>query len=176
MANMLEYYLELDSYYVIFGIMFFLLLLVIILFIMTINTKKKLKKLTRNYTNFMRGKDAESLEDAILRRFEEIDELKEKDEQKQKMLLDIFEKLKGTYQKIGIVKYDAFHEMGGKLSFALTVLDEENNGYVMNSMHGQEGCYTYIKEIIKGQSFITLGEEEKQSLEQAINAKTIVID
>ena len=72
-----------------------------------------------------------------------------------------------TYQKSAIVKYDAF-EMGGKLSFALALLNEEDNGFILNSMHSSsEGCYTYIKEIINGESFIQLSKEEKQALEEA---------
>ncbi len=176
MAEMLESYLGFDTYFLILGIMGFLLILVIFLLVMTINTKRKLKQLTRNYTDFMRGKDAESMEEAILRKFAEIDELEEKDKKKQQKIEELYEKLKGAYQKIGIVKYDAFQEMGGKLSFSIAILDEENSGYVMNSMHSQEGCYTYVKEIIKGKSFITLGEEEKQALEQAITCKTIPIE
>ncbi len=176
MADMLESYLGFDTYFLILGIMGGMLLLVIFLLIMTINTRKKLKKLIRNYTDFMRGKDAESMEEAILKKFAEVDNLEEKDRQKQQKIKDLYEKLKGAYQKMGIVKYDAFHEMGGKLSFSIAILDEENNGYVMNSMHSQEGCYTYIKEIIKGKSFITLGEEEKQALEQAIQCRTIPIE
>lgn len=176
MAEMLESYLEFDTYFLILGVMGFLLIFIIFLFIVTINTRKKLKQLTRNYTDFMRGKDAESMEEAILRKFAEVDNLEEKDKQKQQKIEELYEKLKGVYQKMGIVKYDAFHEMGGKLSFSIAILDEENSGYVMNSMHSQEGCYTYIKEIIKGKSFITLGEEEKQALEQAIKCKTIPIE
>ncbi len=176
MAEMLESYLGFDTYFLILGVMGFLLIFIIFLFIVTINTRKKLKQLTRNYTDFMRGKDAESMEEAILRKFAEVDNLEEKDKQKQQKIEELYEKLKGVYQKMGIVKYDAFHEMGGKLSFSIAILDEENSGYVMNSMHSQEGCYTYIKEIIKGKSFITLGEEEKQALEQAIKCKTIPIE
>ncbi len=66
------------------------------------------------------------------------------------------------------MRYDAFHEMGGNLSFALTMLDEDDNGWVLNAMHSREGCYTYIKEVVKGESFIELAEEEKESLERAV--------
>lgn len=59
--------------------------------------------------------------------------------------------------------------MGGKLSFALALLNKENTGFVINAMHSREGCYTYIKEIINGESYILLGNEEKQAVEQAIN-------
>ena len=81
-----------------------------------------------------------------------------------------------VYEKTGIVKYDAFNEMGGKLSFALAMLDKSNNGYVINAMHSREGCYTYIKEIVKGESFITLGEEEKKALDQAVNSDSKEIE
>ena len=59
--------------------------------------------------------------------------------------------------------------MGGKLSFALALLNKENTGFVINAMHSREGCYTYIKEIIRGESYILLGEEEKEAVDKAIN-------
>ena len=81
-----------------------------------------------------------------------------------------------VYKKVGIVKYDAFNEMGGKLSFALAMLDKSNNGYVINAIHSREGCYTYAKEIVRGESFITLGEEEKKALEKAVNSDNTMAD
>ena len=57
--------------------------------------------------------------------------------------------------------------MGGKLSFALALLDNNDTGFVINAMHSREGCYTYIKEIIKGESYIVLGDEEKEAVEIA---------
>ena len=89
-------------------------------------------------------------------------------DKKTKQIADIFENLKTTVQKCGIVKYDAFHEMGGKLSFALVMLDQNNTGHVINAMHSREGCYIYIKEIIKGESYIPLGDEEKKALDKAL--------
>ena len=62
----------------------------------------------------------------------------------------------------------AICEMGGKLSFALTMLDNDNNGWILNSMHSRDGCYTYIKEIVRGESYIELSEEEAESLDQAV--------
>ena len=70
-------------------------------------------------------------------------------------------------QKVGLVKYDAFNEMGGKLSFSLAMLNESDNGFVLNAVHSREGCYTYIKEIIDGNSIITLAEEEQEALKMA---------
>ena len=86
----------------------------------------------------------------------------------EKEVKEISEKMKTHYQKVGIVKYDAFHEMGGELSFALTMLDENNNGWIFNAMHSREGCYTYVKEIVKGESYVELAEEEAEALDKAI--------
>ena len=87
------------------------------------------------------------------------------------MLKDIrtlYKKLESTIQKVGIVKYDAFQQMGGKLSFCLCMLDEENSGFMLNSVHSTEGCYTYTKEIINGKAMIDLGKEEEAALKMAV--------
>lgn len=154
-----------DPAYIIIG----LLILCILSIVLIIVSNSNLKKLQRKYDSFMRGKNAESLEDVLVKRFEQVDTLIEEDKKKSKKIKEIFNNLDITYQKVGIVKYDAFHEMGGKLSFALVMLDKNNNGYVINAMHSREGCYTYIKEILKGESYIPLGDEEAEALSKAMN-------
>ncbi|MBH1941959.1 DUF4446 family protein [Mobilitalea sibirica] len=139
-----------------------LLLLIIILFI-------KQRKLNKKYKKFMSGKEAQNLEGLILSRFSEIDKLKLDTKGIHAQVEKINDNLLSTYQKIGVVKYDAFKEMGGKLSFVLALLDKNNNGIIMNSVHSsREGCYTYLKEIIKGESFLELSEDEKSALNQAL--------
>ena len=148
----------------------FIILLVILIGVITfsIMTARKLDELRMKYDAFMRGKDAETLEDVIYERFEQVDKLLEDNETKTRQISEIFDNLQYTVQKCGIVKYDAFREMGGKLSFALVMLDKRNTGHVVNAMHSREGCYIYIKEIIEGESYIPLGEEEKQALAKAL--------
>lgn len=146
-----------------------LLILVIVLFIRQSKLKKK-------YNKFMSGATGENLENVILQRFSEIDTLKNSTNQINSEISKINENLLSTYQKIGVVKYDAFKEMGGKLSFVLVLLDKSNNGFLLNSVHSsREGCYTYLKEIIKGESFLELSEDEKTALSQAINCNNYKI-
>lgn len=152
-----------------------LFLLILVLFIITMILKNKMKKLEARYEDFMRGKTGESLENVILSRFDEIDKLKKSDVKKTKALNDIIENLDMTYQKIGIIKYDAFNEMGGKLSFALALLTKENDGFIINAMHSREGCYTYVKEVVKGESYISLAEEEQQALEEAVKSDDFML-
>ena len=128
----------------------------------------KLKTLKRRVDSLTRGKDTESLEDIIVSYLERVESLEEGEEITRAALNAIKDNLKITYQKTGLVKYDAFREMSGALSYSLALLDKENNGVLISSMYSREGCYTYAKEIIKGESKINLSEEEAEALKQAI--------
>ena len=163
---------QVETLYVILG-MAVVIIALLVLFIVNLT---KMKKLKGRLDSFMTGKDAKSLESVMNTRFEEIDKLKKVSNKHTSQLKSIDEEMLSVYKKVGIVKYDAFNEMGGKLSFALAMLDKKNNGYIINAMHSREGCYTYIKEIINGESYITLGEEEKKALDSAIKQDSISED
>ena len=140
----------------------------ILLLIMTIICILQTSKLYRRYDCFMRWKDAESLESVILGHIDEIKELKVQDRANKDTMRTLTRSVKGSYQKFGMVKYNAFKGMGGNLSFALALLDLNNTGFILNSVHSREGCYLYIKSVEKGETDIGLGNEEKEALEQAL--------
>lgn len=163
---MIEYYLGIDSDYVLIGIAALALILLIIVFVNII----QMHKLKKKYKMFMDGKNAKTLEESIMSRMDQMDRLIASSEKNEKDIKKIFKNMKYTFQKVGLVKYDAFQEMGGKLSFSLVLLNETNDGFIINAMHSREGCYTYIKEIIDGNSIIALAEEEKEALDMAMNS------
>lgn len=162
---MISKYLGIDSDYIIIGLCGVLL----ILFILVIINIVQMKKLKKNYRIFMSGKDAKTLEDTLIQRLDQVDSLLESNEENDRNIKVLSKNIQCTYQKMGLIKYDAFHEMGGKLSFSLAMLDMRNNGFIINAMHTREGCYTYIKEIIDGNSVIVLSEEEQEALKRAMN-------
>lgn len=145
-----------------------LFLIQVFLFIMLISVNMKYNRLKRSYLSFMKGKDGKTLEESFQSKFQQLDEIAQRTETSEEKIRELYKTMKQTYQKKGIVRYDAFHEMGGNLSFVLTMLNEENSGWIFNAMHSKEGCYTYIKEVVKGESYIELAEEEKECLERAI--------
>ena len=152
--------------YFIMGLVACIFLLLLFSIINTI----RYSKLNNKYKKFMTGATGKNLEEQILSRFEDIDKLKSEALLTNQEIQKIEDNLLSTFQKVGVVKYDAFKEMGGKLSFVLVLLDKSNNGILLNSVHSsREGCYTYLKEIIKGESFLELSEDEKEALNQAIN-------
>lgn len=149
-------------------ILIFLLILIIVLFVLYVNVTLKYNRLKSSYNTFMKGKDGKTLEESMKERVEEIESILKVTKQNRMEIKEINKKLDRNYQKVGIVKYDAFNEMGGKLSFALAMLDGNNSGWVINTMHSREGCYTYVKEILKGESYVELAEEEAEALDKAI--------
>ena len=152
-----------------------LLAVCLLLFILVIVLFVKNSKLNKRYQAFMNGEDGSSLEKVILERFQEVDQIKDVLVKYNDHFQAIDDKLLTSYQKVGIVKYDAFKEMGGKLSFALCLLNEQNSGFILNSMHStREGCYTYVKEVIKGEAFVVLAEEEQQALEEATKSNDLI--
>ena len=120
------------------------------------------------YDKFMKGKDGKSLEKDIIALFEDNKFIKSESEKNRKDIRNILKKLEFCYQKAGLVKYDAYNQMGGNLSFCLCMLNERNSGFILNSVHSSDGCYTYTKEIKNGECEIALGEEERKALNMAI--------
>lgn len=117
----------------------------------------------------MGGKNAKSMEKSIMGLYEDNKLIKASMDKNRKDIESLYKKFEGAFQKIGIIKYDAFNQMGGKLSFSLALLDENDNGFILNSVHSSEGCYSYTKEIKNGLSEISLGEEEKKALDMAMD-------
>lgn len=142
--------------------------LILILLVMSIILLVQLSNLKKRYAKFMKGKDGKSLEKDIASLYEDNKFLKTSVDRNKKDIRILFKNMESTFQKVGIVKYDAFQQMGGKLSFSLALLNEKNDGFIINSVHSSDGCYSYTKEIRGGQSEISLGNEEKIALEIAM--------
>lgn len=160
---MISQMLGIHSDYVIIG----LAVVTVILIILYIVNVVQMAQLKKRYKIFMSGKNARNLEKTLIERLDQVDQLLEANATNEKNIKTLFSNMKFTFQKVGLVKYDAFNEMGGKLSFSLALLNETNDGFVMNAVHSREGCYTYVKEIIAGNSIIVLSPEEKEALDIA---------
>lgn len=163
----LEELLGIDLDYIIIGMAAVIILLLILMIVNLVQTKKIKKK----YQSFMRGKNGKTLEELVLRRFDQVDDLIEANKKNEVDIRKLFENNQFVFQKVGLVKYDAFNEMGGKLSFSLALLNDKNDGFVMNAVHSRDCCYTYIKEIIAGNAIVALAEEEKEALDMAVKSK-----
>ncbi len=158
-------YLGIELEYIVWGLTGVSLLLFIMLIINMVTVNKVKKK----YKKFMSDADGRSLEEKINDRLKQINTIEEMNIENRSKIEKIEKQMNSTFQKVGLVKYDALNEMGGKLSFSLALLTENNDGFIINAMHTREGCYTYIKEVIAGKPVPILGNEEREALDMAIN-------
>ena len=164
MENSIMNQMGIDPGYLILG----LAVITLILFITLIICLIKMSQLYRRYDLFMRGKDAETLEDLLIKQIEDINLLKIEDKTNKENIRSINRNIRASFQKLGLVRYNAFQGMGGNLSFAIALLDYTNSGFVLNSVHSREGCYMYLKRVDRGQTEVLLGSEEREALEQAL--------
>lgn len=131
--------------------------------------RAKVNRLYRKYKYFMMGEDGGSIE---MKLSTEVRELRDMVESSQGMLhqqeLLATMQLK-SFQKIGLVRYDAFDETGDKLSFSLTLLDGKNNGVVLSSLAGHDASRIYAKAVTGGECREALSSEEAESISMALN-------
>ena len=150
-------------------IIIILLVLTIFLLVKSVSSSMRLNRLERKYKTFMKGSDAQSLEKIFVRKFAQIDKLYEAKEDHEHDILFIKKNLEKMFSKYGVEKYDAFDDVGGKLSFALALLDKDNTGLILNAVHSRDNCFLYLKEIVKGESYVRLSQEEVEALRTAVS-------
>lgn len=153
-----------DIGYLFIGLAAAVLILLILLIVQIAQYKKLKKRLDR----FMLGKDGGSLEEDIAGLYEDNKKMKESTDANKKDIRVLYKDMESAFQKFGVVKYDAFRQMGGQLSFSIAMLNQKNDGFLLNCMHGADGCYSYTKEIRNGECSLELGEEEKKALDTAM--------
>lgn len=145
------------------GLILLLLVLIIVLFVKSSGLRKRLD-------GFMGGSDGRSLESAFQKKFENMDYVNAKLVEIDNRLDNVDRNLLITFQKYSVIKYDAFDVGGGKLSFVMTLLTKENNGFIINTVHSttDQGYFSYLKEVKNGIVDVELAAEERLSLEQAM--------
>ena len=156
----------------------FLLMLSIMVGILTIGFISILYsniKLKNKYNKFMKkignGKNIEEDLENYMYRVERV----EKQNVEIKNLIEITNKnMANCVQKIGIVRYNAFKDTGSDLSFAVAMLDENNDGVVFNGIYSREMSNIYAKPVKKGVSEYTLSEEEKEAIRRAIEVNNLI--
>lgn len=82
--------------------------------------------------------------------------------------------LEGSFQRLGIVRFNAFDDLGGELSFAAALLNEHGDGMLISSIYGREESRSYVKPVKKGKSSFALSAEEEEALTKAANARDSV--
>ncbi len=140
----------------------------IILLIAFIINIIKFSKLNKKYENFIKKVgNGKNIEEDLENYMYKVKKVEEQNAKNAGDIKEIENNIAKCIQKVGMVRYSAFQDTGSDLSFALALLDNENNGIVLNGIYSREMSNIYAKPIEKGTSSYTLSEEEKKALEKA---------
>lgn len=144
---------------------------VVVLFILCIMLFVKFSGQKKKYDYFMGAnrRPSANLEMKIQDYYETSKRIEEKYSKLLDMVTDMDKTDKTKIQKVGLIRYNPFDEMGGNLCFALALLDGHDNGVVLNGIHSRTGSFTYAKPIEMGVSTYMLSEEEVKAVEMAKN-------
>ena len=148
------------------------IVLVIALLVYCIILHIRLGSLKKKYDFFMQGDNGASLERKLS---VEVSEIRDAAKGLETMMTEqaaIRNIQSNTIQKIGFIKYNAFENIGNDLSFALTLLDGNNNGICISSIYGRNESRIFSKPIVKGKSLVSLSQEELESLNEALGERT----
>ena len=161
--NMINEY----SIFIIIG----LAIITLLLFVITIVLLSSVKKLEKKYRKMMRGVNNKNLEQALNDNLDNIEKALVKSQEAIDECKNISEELKGCVNKVAIMRYKAFEDVGSDLSFSIAILDSYNDGVIITGIYSRHDSTTYAKPIDKGISRYDLSEEELHVLNEAINSK-----
>ena len=148
-----------------------LAIITLLLFIITIVLLSSVKKLEKKYRKMMRGVNNKNLEQALNDNLDNIGKALVKSQEAIDECKNISEELKGCVNKVAIMRYKAFEDVGSDLSFSIAILDSYNDGVIITGIYSRHDSTTYAKPIDKGISRYDLSEEELHVLNEAINSK-----
>jgi len=146
-----------------------MIIIIILLFIMVIVLFKAVGRVENRYKKLMRGTSNNNLEEMLLQRLNSIEDAKETSEKALKECEKLEIKMKDCIQKVAIMRYKAFENVGSDLSFSIAMLDDKNDGVILTGIYGRQESTTYAKPIDKGISRYDLSEEELYVLNEASN-------
>jgi hypothetical protein len=150
-------------------IMILVIIALITLLLQVINSFR-IRKWKNKYYNFVKSNDDFNIEDVLNENIKNIEMLRELYYKQTLDINNIKQHVRISFQKHALLKYNAFQEMGGELSFVLVLLNQNNTGVLLNGVHSREGCYMYIKEVNEGKCDKTLSNEEKNTLQKAVKS------
>ena len=156
------------------SLVIFLIFLVIINIALVIIYIIKYKKYEIKYNRIWSKFNNENLEDDIQNLLINMEDVENKSQASNILCSEINGKVTKCIQKVGFVKYDAYESGNNGLSFALALLDNQNNGVLLNSVYNRNYSNIYAKEITNGEVKGNLSEEENKALIKAINDKSFM--
>ena len=150
-----------------------LIALIVLVFIILIANNIKISKLSRKYKKFMKGGKDRSIGELLIDLMDEVRSSSKKSDSIKILYEEIDNRLNKCVQKVSIIRYKAFDNMGSAQSFSIALLDAGNNGVIITGIYGRNECITYAKQVDNGVPKYELSDEEKNVLQDAMKKNLI---
>jgi hypothetical protein len=149
----------------------FLLVFIVMLVLLILNTIK-LNRLQRKYKRFMSGSGEMSIEQVLSDCIRRIEKHELVHMNTKRNIENIEDMVSTCVQKVGVVRFNAYDKVGSDLSYAVALLDGNNNGVVICSLFSRDSCTTYAKPLTEGVSKYSLSNEEKEAVQKAMKSNS----
>ena len=147
-------------------------IITIILVLLVITMMAKLSSLNKKYKKFLEKLgNGNNIEEDLETYMYRVEKVEKQNAEIANYVKTLDEDLTRCIQKVGIVRYNAFKDTGSDLSFTLALLDEHNDGVVLNGIYSREMSNIYAKPVKNGESSYTMSEEEKLAVQKAMNSE-----
>ena len=164
-------YLKALFYMYDFEIMFAMSIAIVFLLIFNIINRIKISKTLRRYnevSKILSVGDSQNIEDTLINYVKELNFIKNSLNSVEVKCEDVSQKVIKSMQQIGFIRYTAFDDMGGELSFSIAMLDSNSDGFVMTNIYARDMSHVYAKPIRAGKSIHKLSSEEKEAISRAM--------
>ncbi len=147
-------------------------LLILILFLMNASSRSKIKKLKQKYNRLMNGVSEGNLETVLEDCMDKVNMVVGKNNELEYSINEVERNMYYCVQKVGIVRYNAFDNVGSDLSFSIALLDNNDDGVVFSSLYSRDSSSTYAKPIAGSKSRYALSAEEIKAIDIAKKTRT----
>ena len=154
------------------NVMIAIVVTLFILVLLVIYLLCKTRKINKRYETFIsKIGNSDNIEEDLKKYMSRVERVEKQNSQLVRACDILDDNLKICIQKTGMVRYNAFSDTGSELSFALALLDRDNNGIVLNGIYSREMSNIYAKPVKEGVAQFKISEEEEEAIKRAVESK-----
>lgn len=153
-------------------LLLFLLVVIAVITIILVRFSLLLNGTRKKFADLLNSNSSQNIEEMLLEHLKERQELRKQIEQLDERVISLERKIQRSKRHVGLVRYDAFHDIGGNQSFTLAVYDDNGDGVLVSSIIGRADNKVYGKHLMNGKADHTLTSEEQQAILDAVKTSS----
>lgn len=142
--------------------------------IFALSAHRRLSSARRSLVLLQSSFDGKTIVDAVATYLAHVNEIEDRIVVQSRRQEELFALLGRSTRNLGVIRYDAFEDMGGRLSFSAAMLDDHGTGMVLTAINSRSEARVYAKPIERGLSEHNLSREEEMAIADALGGRARV--